>query len=357
MKTRKKLIKFGILGLGRVVDIRVAKVFKSEVKQSKVVAVYDKDKKKNKKFSKLFNLPITKSLNNFLNKKMDFVYIATESGNHAEHIMKCFNANKNVIVEKPPVLRVNQLINLEKVARKKKLLFYVIYQNRLNRSVVFVKKILDDKLKKKIIFVNLKLLWCRKQNYYNDWHGKWKHDGGVIAMQGIHYIDLLCHLFGKPIKCISHQANKSNKLQAEDTNIGLITFQNGINCQVSFTTALRPEDIEASIEIVMQKKTIKLCGVCCNRLDIKENTLEQNYKLAKYSQKYSEVATSGYGISHSRSLQMIINKAINKKNNLSPLRAIDTLDTLKLLNMMYKSYEKQRWVHFNEKSFQTKLGY
>ena len=54
---------------------------------------------------------------------------------------------------------------------------------------------------------------------------------------------------------------------------------------------------------------------------------------------------------------MIINKAINKKNNLSPLRAIDTLDTLKLLNMMYKSYEKQRWVHFNEKSFQTKLGY
>ena len=74
---------------------------------------------------------------------MDFVYIATESGNHAEHIMKCFNANKNVIVEKPPVLRVSQLINLEKIARKKKLLFYVIFQNRLNKSVVFVKKILN----------------------------------------------------------------------------------------------------------------------------------------------------------------------------------------------------------------------
>ena len=70
---------------------------------------------------------------------MDFVYIATESGNHAEHIMKCFNANKNVIVEKPPVLRVSQLINLEKIARKKKLLFYVIFQNRLNKSVDFVK--------------------------------------------------------------------------------------------------------------------------------------------------------------------------------------------------------------------------
>ena len=355
---KNKAIKFGILGLGRVVDIRVARVFlNNEVKNSKVVAVYDKDKKKNIKFSKLFNLPVQKSLNNFLKQKMDFVFVATESGNHAKHIMECFDANKNVVVEKPPVLRVNQLIALEKIARKKKLLFYVIYQNRLNRAVVFVKKILTDNLKKKIIFANLRLLWCRKQNYYNDWHGKWKHDGGVIAMQGIHYIDLLCHLFGKPIKCISYQANKSNKLQAEDTNIGLIIFQNGINCQVSFTTALRPEDIEASIEIVMQRKTIKLGGVCCNKLHITENTLEENYKLKKYSKKYSEVAASGYGISHSRCLQMIINKAVNKKNNPRPLRAIDTLDTLKLLNMMYKSYEKNRWVYFNEKNLQTKLGY
>ena len=108
MKIKKKLIKFGILGLGKVVEIRISKVFKNEVKNSKVVAVYDKNKKKNKKFSKFFNIPATNSLNNFLNKNMDFVYIATESGNHAEHIMKCFNANKNVIVEKPPGSEVSK---------------------------------------------------------------------------------------------------------------------------------------------------------------------------------------------------------------------------------------------------------
>ena len=46
MKIKKKLIKFGILGLGKVVEIRISKVFKNEVKNSKVVAVYDKNKKK-----------------------------------------------------------------------------------------------------------------------------------------------------------------------------------------------------------------------------------------------------------------------------------------------------------------------
>jgi len=50
----RKNIKFGILGLGRVVENRVYKVFKNELKNSQVVSVFDKNKKKKKKYSKLF---------------------------------------------------------------------------------------------------------------------------------------------------------------------------------------------------------------------------------------------------------------------------------------------------------------
>ena len=39
-------VKFGIIGLGRVVEKRVASVFLKEVKNAKVVAVYDIDRKK-----------------------------------------------------------------------------------------------------------------------------------------------------------------------------------------------------------------------------------------------------------------------------------------------------------------------
>ena len=347
MKEKKIEVEFGILGLGRVVKSRISEVFKKEITNSKVIAVYDKNNKNSKKFSKLFKVNLSHSINSFLKKEMDFVYIATESGNHAKHIKKCFAANKNVIVEKPPVLRVDQLVNLQKIALKKKLLFYVIFQNRLNKSTVFAKKFLTHKLKKKIIFVNLKLLWCRQQNYYSDWHGNWTLDGGVIAQQGIHYIDLLCHFFGRPIKCISHLENKSNKLQAEDTSIGIITFMNGINCQVSLTTALRPRDVEASIEIVMQRKLIKLHGLCCNKLSINNKNLKN----------FSENVPTGYGLSHSKCLQNIIDIKLKKKNKFKPLKAIETLDTLKLLNMLYRSYEKKRWVYFNEKNLKSKLGY
>ena len=55
--------------------------------------------------------------------------------------------------------------------------------------------------------------------------------------------------FGDPVECVSVVSNKSNKLQAEDTHLGMIRFKNQIVCQISLTTALRPKDFQATIEV------------------------------------------------------------------------------------------------------------
>ena len=112
------MIKFGILGLGRVVEKRVFSVFSKELKGGKVVAVFDKNKKKNKKFALLFDCKLAKNLKDFFSKKLDIIYVATESGNHFKNINDCFKFNKNVIVEKPPVLKLKQLYKLNKTAKK-----------------------------------------------------------------------------------------------------------------------------------------------------------------------------------------------------------------------------------------------
>lgn len=350
----KKKIKFGILGLGRVVENRVFKVFKNELQNAEVVSVFDKNKKKNSKYTKLFNLKKNNSLNDFFRIETNYIYIATESGNHAKDILECFKANKNVIVEKPPTLKVKQLIELNRIAKKKKLKFYAIYQNRMNDSVSYLKKKINNKFIKNIIFVNLKLLWCREQSYYNDWHGKWLYDGGVIAQQGIHYIDLLCYFFGEPVECVSVVSNKSNKLQAEDTHLGLIKFKNGVVCQVSLTTALRPIDFQATIEVFQKEKQILLSGLCCNKV----NNIYYNSKKkkdTKLSKKLSENVPTGYGLSHRKVFQNIINHDL-KKSSKKPLTAIETLNTLKLIQMMYKSSEKKSWVNFKDKNLNSKLG-
>ncbi len=344
-------ISFSILGLGRVVEKRIYLMFKKELKNAYVKTIFDKNEKKLNKYKKLFNCKAEHSLEKFLNIKTDFVYIATESGNHYSHILKCFKKNKNVIVEKPPVLRVNQLITLNKIAKKKNLKFYTIFQNRLNKSVQHVKKIIK---KEKVIYSNLNLVWSRPQKYYYDWHGNWNMDGGVLAQQGIHYVDLLIYLFGDPLKCISNLDNKVNSLQAEDTHTSLVIFKNNkISCTVNMSTAFRPEDFEASIKIYCKDKIISLGGLCCNEFWI-ENFKKKKIIFSK-KKKFSEKVINGYGISHRRVFQNIINKTLVKKKE-SSLEAYKSLSTVKLVNMMYKSFFKDRWVYFKEKNLISKLG-
>ena len=64
---------------------------------------------------------------------------------------------------------------------------------------------------------------------------------------------------------------------------------------------------------------------------------------------------SGYGLSHSKVFQNIIDYDL-KKDKRKPLKAIDTLNTLKLLQMMYKSSEKKSWINFKDKYLNSKLG-
>ena len=69
----------------------------------------------------------------------------------------------------------------------------------------------------------------------------------------------------------------------------------------------------------------------------------------------SEKVKNAYGNSHSKSIQTIIDFTLNKKKSI-PLNAIQTLPSLKLLNMMYMSYEKKKWIEFSKKKINSKLG-
>lgn len=351
---KKKILKLGILGLGRVVENRVYSVLKKEVKKIKVISVFDINKEKNYKYSKLFNCDLVDSFEIFLKKDIDFVYIATESGNHFKHILKCFEANKNVIVEKPPVLKVEQLIFLDNFSKKNNLKFYTVFQNRHNKSVDFLYKNFKKFFNEKIVFVNLKLLWSRDQDYYSDWHGKWKLDGGVLAQQGIHYIDLLCYFLGKPIKCISLTSKISNKLQAEDTHLGIIKFKSAV-CSINLTTALRPKDYESSIEFFFKKKMIKLYGLCCNKIKI-DFYSKKNKKYDKIFNKHSQSVPTGYGLSHKAFFEEVVKTFYLSNHKEDMLKAINSLNTLKLLNMLYQSSERRKWVLDKNKNYKSKLG-
>ena len=54
-----------------------------------------------------------------MSNDLDLVLICTESGNHYNHSIDTLKAGKHVVVEKPPALFPKQVIELEKIQKKK----------------------------------------------------------------------------------------------------------------------------------------------------------------------------------------------------------------------------------------------
>ena len=70
---KNKKIKFGLLGLGNVVRGRVKNIFANELKNGSIEAVFDKDKKKVKEYSKYFKCSENFKESLFLKKTLKFV--------------------------------------------------------------------------------------------------------------------------------------------------------------------------------------------------------------------------------------------------------------------------------------------
>ena len=123
---------------------------------------------------------------------------------------------------------VDESVTDASLPKRSKVVYDVILQNRLNKAIVFLKKLLTNNQLGKILKVNVRVNWCRYQSYYNDgWHGTWKSDGGVINQQAIHHIDILRWLFGPIIEISSYTTKRMNKLEAEDTAVACFKLKNG----------------------------------------------------------------------------------------------------------------------------------
>jgi len=242
-----KLVKIGIVGCGRIANHYQILYSKKKIKNSVVVGVCDLIISKAKSLAKKFKCNYYNTLNNLLkNEKIDLIIISTPSGLHYNSCIQSLKSNCHVIVEKPVCLLINEAKTVERLAKKKKLICCVAYQNRFNKAVEKVFQIIKRNQIGKIINSSIRIRWCRYQDYYNDsWHGRWSLDGGVISQQAIHHLDTMIRFCGLPHQVSAFSDRRLNKLEAEDTLVGMIKFKNGILGTVEATTAARPKDYEA----------------------------------------------------------------------------------------------------------------
>lgn len=345
-------INVGIVGLGRVSEHH--KNYLKKNKRLNITACCDKDRTKLNNFSKYYN-----SKNNFTSieefsnsNSFELAIVATPSGDHFRHSKILLKKNKHVLVEKPASLRIGEHIKLFKLSNKKNLFYDVILQNRYNNAILYLKDILLKKKLGKIIKVNVRVNWCRYQEYYNDlWHGRWKMDGGVICQQAYHHIDILSNLFPQIISIYAEKYNLTNKLEAEDTFSALGKLKDGSTFNFEATTGMRPSDHEASIIVYGTNGYIEVGGVAINeikRFKLNNNVIN-NFK--KYNQKFK----TGYGTSHKIVFEEVAQK-IQKKNFKSLNNPHEVEKIICYIHNFYKSSESEKKIVFSKKNRFVRLG-
>ena len=297
--------RIAIIGCGRVAQ-HYKKIFDSGVVSNwALVGLYDIIGDRSEYLAEHFK---TKSFNSFEamleSESPDLVLILTPSGLHYKHAKIAFNYNCNVLCEKPITMLASQAEELKKIAFAKNLMYGTAFQNRLNPAITVLEKAIKDNRFGKIITATIRLRWCRYQDYYEDgWHGTWAQDGGVINQQAIHHVDAISWLLG-PIESVNATiTNRLNNLEAEDTLVAIMKFENGALGTIEATTAARPEDFEASLSVVGEKGMVLVGGIALNKIEtweFVESVLEDKLIPGQYSQ---EVET-GYGISHGPLLQI-----------------------------------------------------
>jgi predicted dehydrogenase len=274
-----KKLKFAIIGCGRISYKHVEAVIKNN-EEAELVGVCDliEENAVRRKSEYLLKVDSSAKVDVYTDyKKMlneievDVVTIATESGYHCEIAVYCMNKGKHVIVEKPMALSTKDADRMIECASQNNVKLCVSHQNRFNKSIMDLRKAVEENRFGKLINGTARILWNRNMDYYYQapWRGTWDLDGGTLMNQCIHNIDLLQWMMGGEIETVYAQCDTFLRdIQAEDFGAILIRFKNGSIGIVEGSACVFPKNLEETLSIFGESGTVCIGGLAVNKIEI-----------------------------------------------------------------------------------------
>ena len=120
-------------------------------------------------------------------QRIHFTSICSPNYLHDSHIRHALKSGANVICEKPLVLNPWNMVGLHEISKEHGLTINCILQLRLHKSVVQLKKKLEQKTVDQKYDVRLTYVTARGAWYKRSWKGNVEKSGGVTSNIGIHF--------------------------------------------------------------------------------------------------------------------------------------------------------------------------
>ncbi|OCX42148.1 hypothetical protein A7X81_02520 [Campylobacter ornithocola] len=194
-------MKIGLIGLGKMGKNHLRELERNaKVKEIHLYDPFCKDD---------FKHFLHKNFDDFLAQNLDGVIIATPTHTHLDIALKVFSTIKNVLIEKPLALNVDEILILKQKARENKVRVVVGFCERFNPTILTLKeKLLEDK----IISINIQRISPYPQRI---------NDVGVLSDLSVHDIDLVRFLSQEQIlKANVYKSFHHNKFE-DEVMIGL----------------------------------------------------------------------------------------------------------------------------------------
>ena len=350
------MLRFALVGCGRIAHRHSELLGNGEVEGASLAAVCDIIEDRAKNIGEKFGVPHFTDMDEMVRQvDPDAVSVLTPSGYHARHVIRLAPHAKHLVVEKPMALTLNDADAMIRACDEHGLKLFVVKQNRFNLPVRKLKEALEAGRFGKLVVGSVRVRWCRRQEYYDqdEWRGTWRDDGGVLANQASHHVDLLEWMMGDVESVVAKSRTALVDIEAEDTAAALLLFRSGALGIIEATTAARPTDLEGSISILGEYGSVVIGGFAVNEIETWRFETESDEDEV-IREKFSVNPPNVYGFGHKAYYDHVVDCIRHSTQAL--VDGLEGRRSLELITAIYESLETGREVRLRFSPSRCRLG-
>lgn len=233
---------FAILGAGSIARLHQQAINSAADIGARLVAIGHYAPERAQELEGEFGVPCLTEKEILEREDVDVVSICTPSGQHAQQAIAAAEAGKNVLVEKPMALSLEDADAMIQACKQADVKLGVTLQRRAEEPFKELGSTVAAGGLGRIITGSITIPYYRPQEYYEQapWRGTLEMDGGALMNQGIHFVDLLVWCMGDPVSACASARTLAHDMKAEDTIAAALSFPNGAVATVNATTAATP---------------------------------------------------------------------------------------------------------------------
>jgi len=351
------MLRFALVGCGRIARRHAELLAGGHIEGAELVSVCDVEPERAAAFGAQYGVPsFTDFSEMFEQIASDVAVILTPSGMHPGHAIAAAGAGRHVVVEKPMALRLEDADAMIRACDHARVKLFVVKQNRFNVPVTKARQALDEGRFGKLVLGTVRVRWSRGQDYYDQdsWRGTWALDGGVLANQASHHVDLLEWFMG-PVRSVHARAKTALvNIEAEDTAVATLEFASGALGVIEATTAARPKDLEGSLSIFGETGSVVIGGFAVNEM-IHWQFVDSRADDEDVLRRFSVNPPNVYGYGHQAYYEHVVFCL-----NTDSAALVDGLEgrrSLELITALYESIETGAPVSLRLDARHSRLGH